>query len=78
MTVGLSLSLGKDTQTNTAELWRPNSMPSPVLLYLNRVGAGPVHLEGTMLCDAEVHSTLADAEKHRNALVIPPGNLLLS
>lgn len=53
-------------------------MPSPVLLYLNRVGAGPMHLEGTMLGDAEVHSTLADAEKHRNALAIPSGNLLLS
>lgn len=38
--------------------------------HLNRVGAGPMHLEGTMLCDAEVHSTLADAEKHRNALMI--------
>lgn len=45
-------------------------MPSVVLPYRNRVGAGPMCLEGTMLCDAEIHSTLADAEKHRNALVI--------
>lgn len=45
-------------------------MPSVVLLYLNGVAAGVMCLEGTMLCDAEVHSTLADSEKHRNALVI--------
>lgn len=40
-------------------------MPSVVLLYLNGVGARPM-----FLCDADVHSTLADAEKHRNTLVI--------
>lgn len=45
-------------------------MPSVVLLYLSSVGAGPVCLEGTMLCDAEVYSTLAESEKYTNALVI--------
>lgn len=57
-------------QKNAAELGRPINMPSVVLPYLNRVGAGPMCLEGTVLCDAEIHSTLADDEKHRNALVI--------
>ena len=27
-TVTVGLSLGKDTQSNTAELWRPNRVPS--------------------------------------------------
>lgn len=31
-TVTVGLSLGKDTQSNAAELWMPNSMPSAELL----------------------------------------------